>query len=278
MIYFNAIRLSGLKDIELPIFGGKQREPYQVTAIDGLGPPELELTLAEIHTSGGVFVDRRANGRVIVIRMSLNPDYSVGQRVSDLRHDLYGLLSPGVDPENQSITFSLLQDNVPVIAVEAYVKGMEIVLFDKKPQVQLTLACLSPYLVNPSTISVNNIPESSTWSLENKGLAPTGIDFGIQFKQATTSFTLGIFSSSTMTFNAPSGDTFRVGDRLYVDTDAAKRFVGLYRNSGYINFMDLLTPESKWLTMYGGVHVFVSSDPVLFDWLYFRYAERYWGV
>lgn len=273
MISFDAVRLSGLTDIDLPIFGVTPNDPYQVTNIDGLGPPELDVLLAENHAPGGIFVNRRSQGRQIVARIGLNPDYKIGQDVSDLRYYLYGLLSPGVDPQNQSIKVSLLNSNVPVVDTTGYVKRIEIVPFNKKPEVQITIDCLGPYLEEPDLIELTP-PESITWTVTNYGRAPTGVKFEVEFTQTLSTFSIAIQNGTSMTFQAD----FQVGDQLVVDTNEATRFVGLRRAGSFILYLEMLTAESKWLVLHGGEHTFQTSDPAEFNWNLFEYRNRYWGI
>lgn len=274
MIHFDAIRLSGLTDIDLPILGASMSEPYKVYAVDGLGPPDLDVLLAETHAPGGIFVSRRAQGRQIIARIGLNPNYETGLTISDLRYDLYGLLSPGVDPTDQSIFFKLMKQNVPQVQTQGYVKRIEIVPFDKKPQVQLTMDCLGPYLTKPDITTVDYIPQNTSWPLTNVGRAPTGIEFCVTFASPTTAFSIGVESGGSMAF---TGD-FQIGDKLIVDTNEATRFVGHMRGGSYIAYLELLDPESDWLTLHGGTHNIQTSDPLEFDWDYFRYYTRFWGI
>lgn len=274
MIQFDAIRLSGLTDIDLPILGGSLSEPFQIIAADGLGPPELELLLAETHAPGGILVNRRAQGREITIRIGLNQNYNIGQKISDLRYELYGLLSPSVDPQDQSVYVRLLSQNVPVVETQGYVKRIEIVPFDKKPQVQITISCLGPYLSRPDVTVVDYIPHLTSWPLTNHGRAPTGVEFSISFIENTPSFSIGVENGAAMAF---LGD-FLVGDKLIVDTNEATRFVGQRRGSEYVAYLELLTPESNWLTLFGGSHTIQTSNPDEFTWNYFRYQTRFWGV
>lgn len=274
MIRFDAIRLSGLTNIELPIFGVKVSDPYLVTSVDGLGPPELEVLLAETHTPGGIYINRRAQGREIVIRCGLNPNYKLGQAVMDLRYLLYGLLSPGVDPHDQSISIILLNANVPVLQTNGYVKRIEIVPFAKKPETQITIACLGPYLNAPEQSYMENIPEESSWTLTNVGLAPTGISFEIEIVKPISNFSIEVSGGNKMVFVTE----FLAGDRLVVNTSESDRFVGLKRNGTYIRYLELLTPESEWIMLHGGEHTILTSDPTEFNWITFNYRNRYWGI
>jgi hypothetical protein len=273
MIVFDAVRLIGLTEIDLPIFGVKATDPYQVAHIDGLGPPELDVVLAETHTPGGVFVDRRSQGRQIVARVGLNPDYKIGQTVSDLRYYLYGLLSPGVDPANQSIRVVFLSQNEAVVETVGYVKRIEIVPFNKKPEVQITIDCLGPYLEKPDVTRFIP-PATSTWTIDNVGLAPTGVAFEIKFLTAVSTFSIAIQNGTFMDFQS----AFAVNDRLIVDTNQATRQVKLKREASFIRFLEMLTAESKWLTLHGGTHVVQTSNPSQFEWISFEYRSRHWGI
>lgn len=274
MIKFDAIRLVGLTTIDFPIIGASMSEPFQITSASGLGPPEMEVLLSETHNPGGIFINRIAQGRQIVLRAGLNPDYTSGQTVSDLRYRLYGLLSPRTDPNNQSIKLQLLLDNVPQVEVEGYVNRIEIVPFNKEPEVQITISCLGPYLNAPEDTKLVDIPESSNWTIDNVGLAPTGINFEIEFVQETSAFSIEILNSGIMRFYS----AFAVGDRLVVSTSEASRFVGQKRADVFIKYMEVLASDSDWLFLMGGVHTIQTSDPVYFNWIDFGYRIRYWGI
>ena len=274
MITFDAVRLKGLTDINLPIIGLSAKDPYRVTAIDGLGPPELEVLLAETHAPGGIYINRRAQGREIVIRLGLNPDYRIGQTIADLRYALYGLLSTGVDSRDQSVKCQLMENNVVVVETSGYVKRIEIVPFDKKPQAQITIACLGPYLNRPAATDYKGYMGGSYFTVSNAGLAPTGVELNVKFLASLSNFTINISGGSAMTFEGP----FEVDDILVVDTNEATRFVGLLRNDEYVKYMEMLTPESDWIGLHGGDHDVQYSDPWAIEWLYFRYHERFWGI
>lgn len=282
MISFDTVRLSGLYDINLPILGASPIEPYQVTAIDGLGPPELNVTLSDTHTSSGVYVGRRAQGRQIVLLVKLNPDYLGGQTISDLRYKIYGLLSPGLDPLDQSVTFSLLYLNEPVLRTVGYVQKIEIVPFDKEPRAQIVIECLSPYLEKPEMVDLtDSIPDSNFWDFTYDGLAPTGIEFEVSFPNALSIFTIRLDDEfgnnyAIMDFKG----SFAANDHLVVNTNKKSRFVGVRQGpSGpFYKGVSILSSASQWITLRGGTHRIVTNNPSEFDWVYFRYVDRYWGI
>lgn len=274
MLQFDAIRLTGLNQIELPIFGTLSKSPFQITAADGLGPPELELVLAETHAPGGIFVSRRTQGREIVLRMGLNPDHTSGQTIADLRYLLYGLLSPGVDPQNQSINVALVLDNVAQATSTGYIKRIEIVPFNKSPEVQLTISCLGPYLNATELSSPTIVENSGTFQIDNTGLAPTGIAFEVVFPSTQSIFTLSVVGGKFMRF----ATQIQANDILTVDTSEATRFVGLKRNGDYIRFMEVLDDTSEWIILHGGEHVFQYTNIPGLIWNHFNYRLRYWGI
>lgn len=282
MIQFDAVRLSGLYDIDLPILGASPVDPYQVSQIDGLGPPELNVTLADTHTSGGVYVGRQAQGRQIVVLAKLNPDYLGGQTISDLRYKVYGLLSPGLDPLDQSVTFKLLRLNEPVLQTKGYIKRVEIVPFDKDPRVQITIECLTPYLEKPEPVDLtDSIPASYFWDFTYEGLAPSGIEFEVFFPSPINIFTIRLDDPlgntyATMDFQG----NFVANDRLVVNTNKKSRIVGVKQGEfgAFYKGVSILSGASEWITLRGGTHRIVTNNPSEFTWIYFRYVDRYWGI
>jgi hypothetical protein len=133
---------------------------------------------------------------------------------------------------------------------------------------------LGPYLNTPELTELTPLPETTTWTIDNTGLAPTGVAFEVQFVSATSSFIIEIIGGNRMRF----ASDFQVDDILTVDTSEATRFVGQKRNGSYIKYMELMAEDSRWISLFGGVHTIQTSDVATFDWLYFRYRTRYWGI
>ena len=268
-MYFTKVRLSGLSAVDLRIIGALPSDPYILKSADGLGPTEVVVSITDTLNAGGVYQGRRPQGREIVLHISLNPDFKVGQTVSDLRTTLYGMLTPG---PNESILVQIMNDRDVLMQTVGYVKKLEIVPFTSDPEVQLTIACPKQYFEAPTILYVN--PGSqATPIIPNVGTAPTG--FHIEFV-----ITLGV---RNFTFTDAQGNKMEVlydfvlGDRLIFDTRPGKRDISLIRSGSTINLLYAFTPESIWHMLYAGDNAFTTSTQV-FTWGDVYYMPEYWGI
>ena len=176
-MYFTKIRLNGLTFIDLPIVGALPSDKYILKEASGLGPPEVDVTIAPTLNAGGIYQGRRPQSREIVLNIGLNPDYTAGQSVSDLRTTLYGMLTPG---SGDYITIEIINDSTVLASAIGYVKNLEIVPFSKEPMVQLVLVCPSEYFQGPADIYVQT-PNKAFPEITNLGTAPAGFRMELTF-------------------------------------------------------------------------------------------------
>src|SRR4051794_8917947 len=92
---FTKLRMTGLNVLDLPVVEALLTDKYLLKSVDGLGPPEVDVSIAPTLNGPGVYKGRRPQSRQIVALIGLNPDYNDGETASDLRSALYGMLTPG---------------------------------------------------------------------------------------------------------------------------------------------------------------------------------------
>src|SRR5689334_2316445 len=87
----------GPTTVDLPVVGADPSGPFVLKGADGLGPPDIDVVIADMVQEGGVRQKKRASNRQIVALVGLNPDWSTGITPEDLRTVLYELLTPPFD-------------------------------------------------------------------------------------------------------------------------------------------------------------------------------------
>lgn len=266
---FTKIRLAGLTSIDLPISGAMPSDRYILKEVDGLGPPEVDVSIADTLNAGGVYQGRRPQNREIVLKIGLNPDYSSGQTASDMRTYFYGMLTPGSTDE---VGVFVLNDANVVACTTGYVKKLEISPFSKDPEVQITIACVWPYLQAPMVLYVDPSGKS-TPEIENSGTAPSGFHMEVIFTQPASSWVLTDATGKKMEFVYD----FLVDDKLSFDTRPGYRSINLERNLITSNILYSLSANSEWVMLYGGLNTFVSSSSD-FNWGDVYYTPQYWGI
>lgn len=269
------IRLEGLTTIDMPIIFALPTNKYIVKAADGLGPVEVDVYIANTLAQGGQYQGRRPQSREIVLRVGLNPDYGSGQNASDLRNELYGLLSPNV---TDNILVQLMSNALTVdMQTEGYVKRIEIVPFSKDPEVQIVIACPEPYFEAP--VTSNWVPSvKNNFIVPNLGTAPTGFILEATFTSARAGWTLRHGDPADGPPYLYTSYTFATGDTILYWTQPGERYLYVRKANGTeINIIDTMSDASSWLMLHGGDNLFTTSH-TNFNWGFINRRARFQGV
>jgi len=268
-MYFTKIRLNGLSSVDLPKVDASPSDLYILKGADGLGPPEVDVSISQTLNAGGHYQGRRPQSRELVFLVGLNPDYSSGMTAADLRTTMYGMLTPG---SSDSVLVEVMDTNGTIVQTTAYVSKLEIVPFTKDPAIQITMPCLQQYLQAPSLLYV--VPETyATPSINNVGTAPAGFHMEVIFTSDMSSWTLTHSSGRKMTFTYG----FLSGDKLIIDTRPGSRGIWVLRNSITTNIIYSLSADSTWHMFHGGTNNFTVSS-ASFTWGDVYYLPQYWGI
>jgi hypothetical protein len=268
-VRFTKLRFNGLTPVDFPIVGATPQDVYICKSVDGLGPPEIDVSIAETLNAGGYYQGKRTQNRQIVALIGLNPDYSSGEVPADLRTSLYGMLTPG---EGDSITVQVINDEEVLCYTVGYVSKMEINPFADVSEVQITVNCEKPYLVTPDELFLDPGDKDAP-QIENVATAPAGFHMDVVFTADTSGWTLTHSSGRKMEFNYE----FLAGDTLSIDTRPGNRGIWVTRSSVTTNIIWSLTADSIWFMLHGGVNIFATSSSA-FDWGDVFYLPQFWGI
>ena len=277
------LRFSGGENVDFPLIGEGVSGPYILKSVDGLGPPEVNVRVAETRHDFGIYQGKKAANRSVVALIGLNPDWDTGQRPDNLRTELYTLLTPRYEGY---VRADVMHDGVSQAYMLGQIERMETALFTKDPAVQLTLKCVHPYLYHPVDVlaSPSRYTEggAQVFQINNIGSGPAGFRMAITMKAAAgPSITVGDTDprGQKMIIN---GVTWADGDRLLIDTRAGAR--GVWKavaGGGFVSILNNLDRQnSEWMSLYYGMNAIRVTVPA-FDWdpeTQFRYRPTYWGV
>lgn len=269
---FTKIRLVGLDPIDLHIQSAHPSDPYILKAADGLGPPEVDVAIATTIYSGGIYQGRRPQGREIVLRVGLNPDYGSYQTASDLREEIYSLLSPGYG-QDESVQIHIMNNDALVAQTLGFVKRIEVAAFTQDPEVQITIATLLPYFEAPEEYYQDPMGSLSAPELKNIGTARTGFYMSVRFLETLSSWQISDADGNKMLFE----HNFLANDVLLFDTNPGSRGIWRTRDLITTKVVYILSPDSSWLTLKGGWNTFVTSSPS-FEWGDVYYRPKFWGI
>ena len=276
------ILLHGAKTVTLPLEGVGPLTPYVIKAADGLGPPDIDVSITRTLIGYGHYQRRQAQLRNIVLRIGLQPEWNIGQSPADLRADLYGLLTPKF---GQMVGVELVSENDQVFATtEGHLQRLEIAPFSKDPEVQVTIACTYPYLYHPNLLTQSPARtvsgSTSSFTIFNPGTAPSGFIAVMRYLAPAT-------GTQTLSDEDPFGQKFSVtedfatGDILGIDTRAGKRNVYKILSGTFtpLKILGKMTEDSTWLQLHGGDNVLRLNHPN-FEWVgaNFQFQPAFWGV
>lgn len=275
---FTKIRIVNNGNIDFPIIGALPSDTYLLKAIDGLGPPKVDVAIAMTSDQGGVYQGRRPQNREIVMRVGLNPDYGINQNASDLRETLYALLSPASPSE--SVTVQIMNGSTVMVQTFGFPSTIDIVPMTKDPEVQIVIPCDRAYLAPtvPTILTGSTFPTLKTaFTLDNPGSAPTGFQAEVTFTANLSSWQLHTHPTTTrkMLFEYP----FLSGDRLQFDTRPGSRFIRLTRGSAVTNLIGILSGDSVWYQLLRGANILGTTSQA-FNWGPgpILFTPQYWGV
>lgn len=248
---------------------------YVVTMIDGLEPAPMTVAVSSSLNGEGTYQGRQVENKKITIAMGYRPDYSIGERVSDLRDELYKLLTPKV---GSHLKLSLLDSSNVVLAyIYGQISIFDTTLFDKNPMAQITIATYSPYLSkdrvyvsSPGSMSIN--PMSYT----NLGNAPTGFKF-----RCTLTDDMSVFEIRnepipyTKRFYIAYG--FALGDIININTHPGSRTVTVTSGATTVNLLSYLSTDTAWMQLDGGVNILRFTN-LNFTLTELSHIPRYWGA
>lgn len=266
------ITLSGLYPIELKIAEAAGSDRYILKGdVDGLGPPEVE-----VHIADGYYQGKKVLTRELEFKVGLNPEWSLGERPSNLRSELYGLLTSNNEQDHVMVTLHGLTSNY---YTKAWVKRLVPVPFAADPEVLVTLACEKPYLLgDPIIYDLEEIEvpgEPFVFVIDNIGDAPTGWQLTLRNSLPGPTFDFGPERWPNLDERMETATTIPSNAQVRFDSDWDTRSMTLIR-SGVpdVDISGTLTASSTWMSLRPGLNYFRSAGSASA----ISYTPKYWGI
>jgi hypothetical protein len=227
--------------------------PYNVKAITGL----------DADTIGQ---------RTIAIRIGLNPSY---RTYSSLRDALYKTIAAS---RSGQVQLRFMDGTNAVAAISGSVSKMEATLFEKVPDVTLTIQCnegiirgLESVSMATSGVSLDNINISDLEST-----APHGFKFQLGVLGDVSSITITALGDPTGDFTIARG--FYANDEIYFSSETNNKYLYLKRGESIMHLGDAILPNSAWPIIFPGNNTFSFTNFVLLRIDSISYFRAYWGV
>lgn len=252
--------------------------PYNIKTIIGLDADEIVSRYYGVSGDQNTrFYDLTLEKREPILRIELNPDFSLNQTYSDLRDELYKIISSSRTGLLQLHFKNGFED---VAVLSGFVQKFEASLFTKTPEVQLTLKCPDPWLKAPLPVimDISGFDPGSTNIVDNVSTAPHGFGFEMEFTGDVDILTINNQDSPGWSFAIAPVGGFLSGDVLHYSSELSERFL-FYNRAGLImHLADVVVPGSIWPILFPGNNYFTFSHADFLNWVQIAHYPTYWGV
>lgn len=273
---------TGQRLFYFPIQDAKPSDKYIFKGADGLEPTGMTNFLSRPRYGKGQYLGREPLPRQVTLKVNINPDYTAGESVQQLREDLYSLMNP-MFTYGDKVNFVLMDGSTYLTKNWAVVKSVEPSLFSRDPYIQIVLEFLDPYFTGYEPIIVPGGSEpgetlsTTTLAFNNKGSAQVG--FGFQIKITANIPSWGMFGPDLKPYMVITYP-FLANDLLSVSTIPGSRSVVLTRNgvnTSIIHAFYAGLVRSDWIMLGRGPNAFAITRPN-FEWVLCAYVPEYLGV
>lgn len=251
------------------------QNPYQAKAIIGLDADEITPRYYGYSgTTGDKFYSLSLQKRTIIMRIGLNPRYGNFETASDLRDNLYRVISSA---RKGLIELRFNNGLDTVAAITGFVSKFEAPHFSKTSEVQITVVCDDAMLraLEPISVDVSGLSPTSTTINDTLSTAPHGFNFKVSFPAPTASWLITDITFQWGFTVTPFGG-FLTNDVLNLSSEHTGKEVYLQRGATIIPLADVVTPGSIWPVLFPGENFIVCSAGA--NWVTISYYPTYWGV
>lgn len=256
---------------------------YNVRAITGLDADEITAKYYGGSGSGSKFYNLALEGRQPVVRIQLNPNHAEDESYSSLRDDLYRMISSS---RTGRISVHFKNGETVVAAISGFVSKLEATLFEKEPEVTMTINAEDPMLraLEPVVIDVEDLDPDNTVITDALSTAQHGLKFALSFVAAKASVNFSDPDDDTWSFEVIPAGGFLIGDVLYFSSEQNDKYLYIQRGMDQIQVADKITAGSVWPILFPGVNTLKVDGVVVtlgvrnMDWAEISHRPAYWGV
>lgn len=259
------------------------QQSYRVKTILGLDAEEISSKFyGYTYMSNRKSYTMAANQRLVTFKIELNPNYAIGETVSNLRDNLYRSISSSRTGDI-FIVFKLGTERLATL--RGRFSKFEYDHFSESPEVSMMISCQDSMLKsdNEIVIDVSGFSVENFTVTDNVSTAPHGFKFAIGFTGPASIFTIAEPITLEWKFEivprfvTPEYDGFIVGDQLIFSSIPGNRQLTLMRDNVYYQIVDKLSPGAFWPMIFPGVNTF-DVEGANFEWLWMRHYYTYWGI
>jgi hypothetical protein len=215
------------------------------------------------------------------MRVALNPKYHLNEDASDIRDELYKLISAN---RTGNIQLQFFAGSSCVAAISGRITKFEVPYFSRVPELQITVYCPDPIFrsLHPIRPPLSELPATGTTLtlVDNESTAPHGFSFKIKFTSVQSLFiiqAIGLGADWDFLVNPPTA--FQVNDELHFSSEYGRKDLFWNKASGTdVHLMDKISATSAWPQIFPGRNDFTITSATTHEWLEFEYRAAFWGL
>lgn len=248
--------------------------PYNIRSIVGLDADEI-ISRYYGASETSKFYNLSLERREIVFKISLNPNFSEFKTYSDLRDDLYKMISSS---RTGKIQLQFKNNTDVVAAISGCISKFESPLFEKNQEVILTIKCDEPMLKALDPVVITTLTLPNTVVQDEKSTAPHGFMFELEVIGNIDSIVISDPDDFSWSFEIIPVGGFLINDVLFFSSEYNNKYLYLIREENIIHLADVITPGSMWPILFPGTNFLLLNHPDDLIWNNISYYPTYWGV
>lgn len=254
-------------------------DKYLIKTMVGLDADEITHSFYGVGAvTNSKFHDFRINSRDIIMRIVANPNYAINETFSDLRDEMYRIISAG---RSGLVNLLFMSSGSAIATISGYITKFEVPYFSKVPEFQISIKCYDPMFRGeaPVVLEAADLPSGSGLLLLTDALstAPHGFSMQVDITGSIGYFVIQD-TSGTPEWQLRIDQSFISGDSLYISSEFGNRYVYMDRSSTITHLMDKIDPGSVWPTIFPGTNQLYFPNFGSFDWVNVTFLPAYWGI
>lgn len=255
-----------------------RQNPYNVRVITGLDADEI---IPRYYGGSGstLFYNLSLEKRNIVVRVALNPRFEEDESYSSLRDQLYKFISSS---RSGLVQLQFKDGNNAVAAISGLITKLEAALFEKNPEIQISIRCDEPMLkaLDPVSVDVTSLDEAHTIIDDPLSTAPHGFAFKVGLTGVIPSFRITDPNDLSWSFEmvASAYGGFAGGDEIHFSSEPNNKYLRLARGGSVFNFAEGIIAGSLWPILFPGETHLALDSPANINWIEISHYPTFWGV
>lgn len=259
--------------------GPNRRNPYILRATSGLDAEQITPQFYGQGAETGVdFTSLSLEPREVVLRIGLQPDYSVGNTPGDLRSNLLRAIASN---RRGTVQLRFYENEVVVGILEGFITKHQSNLSGKDSDVFITIKCDDPIIRSQGVTSalISGFADPALpIIIDPISTSPHGFKMKVTYTNDRYGFEMS-HQSDFPDWEFQLNYDFLDGDELYISSEANDKYIYRVRSAVTLHLTDTLEPGSLWPIIFPGENDFsiggVPTDITINEWYWY---ETHWGI